>query len=198
MSIQRHDSGLLRIARIRRGGLGGDLALSSSPSRSGPRRLISGLPERLRHAKPCGQAGDAVGEVGAESDVELPAVPVQLGDAENRLLMIAKWQQLARDPHGPRILEADVPFIGLVNVHPSRWHDLREPDELSIEPVVPVTCYTDSFGNRCTRFLAPRGAIRLYNSTLIQDSGAPDPVNRPSVRVPQLPRARRCLICHVV
>jgi transglutaminase-like putative cysteine protease len=78
-------------------------------------------------------------------------------------------------------LPSDVPFIGLVSVHPSRSHDLREPDELTLEPATPVTCYTDSFGNRCTRFLAQKGAVRLYNSTLIEDSGAPDPVN-PSAR----------------
>jgi transglutaminase-like putative cysteine protease len=75
----------------------------------------------------------------------------------------------------------DVPFIGLLNVHPSRVQDLREPDELTVEPGVPVTRYIDSFGNRSTKFLAPQGPLRLYNSTLIEDSGVPDPVN-PSAR----------------
>src|ERR1700726_4979319 len=74
-------------------------------------------------------------------------------------------------------LPSDVPFVGLVSVHPSRSHVLREPDEVTIEPAAPVTCYTDSFGNRCTRFLGQKGVVRLYNSTLIEDSGAPDPVN---------------------
>ena len=74
-------------------------------------------------------------------------------------------------------LPTSVPYIGLVSVHPSRAHDLREPDELTVEPATPVTYYTDSFGNRCARFLARQGAIRLYNSTLIEDSGDPDPVN---------------------
>jgi hypothetical protein len=70
---------------------------------------------------------------------------------------------------------ADVPIVGLVSVHPSRFFDLREPDELTVEPATPVTGYTDSFGNRCSRFLAPKGTVRLYNSTLIEDSGLPDP-----------------------
>lgn len=65
----------------------------------------------------------------------------------------------------------------MVSVHPSRSQDLREPDDLTVEPATPVTCYIDSFGNRCTRFAAQKGAIRLYNSTLIEDSGALDPVN---------------------
>jgi len=78
-------------------------------------------------------------------------------------------------------LPTSIPYIGLVSVHPSRAQDLREPDELTVEPATPVTYYVDSFGNRCARFLARPGAIRLYNSTLIEDSGEPDPVN-PSAR----------------
>jgi transglutaminase-like putative cysteine protease len=74
-------------------------------------------------------------------------------------------------------LPLDVPFIGMVNVHPSRAQDLREPDELKIDPSTPVTSYIDSFGNRCTKFFARKGEIRLHNSTLIEDSGEPDPVN---------------------
>ena len=79
---------------------------------------------------------------------------------------------------------ADVPIVGLLSVHPSRFLDLREPDELTVEPATPVTCYTDSFGNRCSRFMAPKGTVRLYNSTLIEDSGAPDPVNLSAHEVP--------------
>jgi len=55
---------------------------------------------------------------------------------------------------------------------------------LTVEPAVPVSCYADSFGNRCTRFVAKPGPLRLYNSTLIDDSGAPDPVNSSAREVP--------------
>ena len=34
--------------------------------------------------------------------------------------------------------------------------------------------YIDSFGNRCNRFLAQQGPLRLSNSTLIHDSGLPE------------------------
>ena len=44
--------------------------------------------------------------------------------------------------------------------------------------------YIDSFGNRCTRFVAPAGLLRLHNSTLIQDSGRPDEVNLRAREVP--------------
>ena len=81
-------------------------------------------------------------------------------------------------------LPSDVFFMGMVNVHPSRVHDLREPDHLTVEPAAAVTCDIDSFGNRCTKFLARQGAVRLYNSTLIEDSGDPDPINWSAREVP--------------
>lgn len=66
------------------------------------------------------------------------------------------------------------PVVALLNVHPSRAADLLEPDLLRIEPEVPVEQYADSFGNICSRFTAPAGNIRLWNSTLIEDSGELD------------------------
>ncbi len=74
-------------------------------------------------------------------------------------------------------LPQSVALVALLNVHPSREADLREPDELHIEPQVRTDQYVDRFGNRCTRFLAPQGRLRLWNSTLIQDSGNQDQVN---------------------
>jgi transglutaminase-like putative cysteine protease len=67
-----------------------------------------------------------------------------------------------------------VAVVALLNVHPSREQDLRSPDDLRIEPHVNIESYLDRFGNRCTRFLAPAGNLRLWNSTLIGDSGLPD------------------------
>jgi len=71
----------------------------------------------------------------------------------------------------------DVPIVTLLKVHPSRISDLLEPDELKVEPGARVEVYEDSFGNHCCRFLAPAGEVRLSNSTLIRDSGQPDPIN---------------------
>jgi transglutaminase-like putative cysteine protease len=75
-------------------------------------------------------------------------------------------------------------MVALLHVHPSRDKDLIEPDTLHIEPQVEATEYIDAFGNRCTRFVAPQGLLRLHNSTLIQDSGLPDEV---SVRAREVP-----------
>ena len=70
-----------------------------------------------------------------------------------------------------------VAMVALLSVHPSRAGDLLEPDELKTEPEVKVTHYIDTFGNRCSRFVAPPGLLRLSCSTLIRDSDSPDEVN---------------------
>ena len=70
---------------------------------------------------------------------------------------------------------AEVPIVTLLNVHPSRRNALREPDYLQTDPVVNIENYQDSFGNLGCRLVAPPGKIRLHNSTLIEDSGKPDP-----------------------
>jgi transglutaminase-like putative cysteine protease len=71
---------------------------------------------------------------------------------------------------------AELPFIAMLKVHPSRQNDLCEPDILHTDPPVRVEQYIDVFGNICSRFLAPVGNVRLFSSSLIEDSGAPDPV----------------------
>jgi transglutaminase-like putative cysteine protease len=86
-------------------------------------------------------------------------------------------------------IPAPVAIVALLSVHPSRRHDLREPDVLQLDPAVPVSEYHDCFGNICSRFLAPAGQIRLQGSTLIADSGEVD-ATRPGARqmpVEQLP-----------
>ena len=72
-------------------------------------------------------------------------------------------------------IPAPVTIVAMLHVHPSREPDLLEPDELKLDPAVPVSSYIDTFGNRCSRFVAPTGHIRLTRSTLIEDSGLEDP-----------------------
>jgi transglutaminase-like putative cysteine protease len=73
-------------------------------------------------------------------------------------------------------LPAEVAMLAMLNVHPSRSFDLQEPDEVRTEPELLVSNYFDSFGNRCTRLVAPAGKLRLTGSTLVLDTGQPDPV----------------------
>ena len=79
---------------------------------------------------------------------------------------------------------APVAMLAMLHVHPSRAHDLLESDHVQVDPLLPVEQYIDGFGNLCSRFLAPQGALRLHNSTLIRDSGEPDAVYWDARQVP--------------
>jgi transglutaminase-like putative cysteine protease len=85
-------------------------------------------------------------------------------------------------------IQFDLPYpiavVAMLNVHPSRAADLQAPDEVSVEPATATEDYIDSFGNRCARFFAQSGPLRLSNSTLIYDTGLPDPVNLAAREVP--------------
>lgn len=81
-------------------------------------------------------------------------------------------------------IPSQVPMVAMLNVHPSRAKDLREPDLLRVEPEGKTEAYIDSFGNRCERFVASPGSIRLWNSTLIEDSGEGDAQDLSAREVP--------------
>ena len=68
---------------------------------------------------------------------------------------------------------ARVPVISLLYVHPSRTLDLRAPDEMHAEPWSPLENFYDSFGNRCARFIAQPGQLRLHSTGLIHDRVCP-------------------------
>ncbi|HEY6768780.1 MAG TPA: transglutaminase family protein [Candidatus Sulfotelmatobacter sp.] len=70
---------------------------------------------------------------------------------------------------------AEVPTVTLLHVHPSRKKDLREPDELQTDPILNLEDFEDTFGNRSCRLVLPSGKVRFHSSTLIKDSGEPDP-----------------------
>jgi transglutaminase-like putative cysteine protease len=66
------------------------------------------------------------------------------------------------------------PMILMLYVHPSRQKDLLAEEKIVIEPNVPLHDFTDLYGNRCTRIVAPAGNIRMTLETMIEDSGLPD------------------------
>jgi transglutaminase-like putative cysteine protease len=72
-------------------------------------------------------------------------------------------------------LPAPTPMIVMLNVHYSRVADLESPDHLLTQPSVPVESYRDSFGNWCSRLVAPPGRFVLGTDAVIRDSGTPDP-----------------------
>jgi transglutaminase-like putative cysteine protease len=67
-------------------------------------------------------------------------------------------------------------MILMLHVHDSRAADIEVPDELSTLPPVPLSEYRDSFGNRCTRILAPGGPIAIQCRGVVRDSGEPEVV----------------------
>ena len=69
-----------------------------------------------------------------------------------------------------------VPLILNLNVHYTRVSDLVGRDSLAVDPPVPMAAYRDSFGNWCTRLVAPKGRIRISADAIVNDSGLPDPV----------------------
>lgn len=67
------------------------------------------------------------------------------------------------------------PMIVTLAIHFSRASDIIHPDHLRTEPSVPLRAYRDSFGNWCTRLVAPAGRIRLTTDAVVRDSGLPEP-----------------------
>ena len=81
------------------------------------------------------------------------------------------------------------PMVVNLNVHFTRVSDLVGHDNLVVDPPVPMSAYRDSFGNWCTRLVAPPGRTRLSANALVNDSGLPDPVvsNAQQLAVQDLP-----------
>jgi transglutaminase-like putative cysteine protease len=81
------------------------------------------------------------------------------------------------------------PMILTLNVHYSRVSDLMAPDSMRFTPVVPVQAYRDSFGNWCTRIVAPAGKMVITADAIINDTGLPDytPLGARQVSVEHLP-----------
>ena len=63
------------------------------------------------------------------------------------------------------------PVILMLNVHDSRTCDLDKPDDIVIEPAVPISRYRDVFANQCSRILAPAGAMRISTDTVVRNTG---------------------------
>jgi transglutaminase-like putative cysteine protease len=73
------------------------------------------------------------------------------------------------------------PMILMLSVHPSRAKDVLTDPSILVSPRVPLHAYHDTFGNQCTRVMAPAGRIEFSSSFDVRDSGLPDEV-RPDAR----------------
>jgi len=68
------------------------------------------------------------------------------------------------------------PMILMLNIHYTRAPEIVRPDHLVTVPPLPISAYRDSFGNWCSRIVAPPGVTRISTDALINDSGLPDVV----------------------
>ncbi|KRE16817.1 transglutaminase [Bosea sp. Root381] len=86
------------------------------------------------------------------------------------------------------------PLILMLNVHFSRFSDLETPDYMRIEPSVPINAYRDSFGNWCSRLLAPQGVMRISADAVISDSGQPEAFDRSVGQIPVEELPEECIV----
>ena len=68
------------------------------------------------------------------------------------------------------------PMLLMLNIHSTRARDIVVPDLMTTDPYVPASGYCDSFGNWCTRLVAPAGRITLSSTGVVKDSGALDEI----------------------
>ena len=76
------------------------------------------------------------------------------------------------------------PLICMLDVHPERRQDIVSETPFRITPPALSNIYTDDFGNRCRRLLAPAGDITLCLDGTLIDSGAHDPIAPHAREVP--------------
>ncbi|MDP9171263.1 MAG: transglutaminase family protein, partial [Acidobacteriota bacterium] len=62
-------------------------------------------------------------------------------------------------------------MILMLHVHDQHAAAIEAPDHLTTDPALPLSEYRDSFGNRCTRLVAPAGRIAIQSRGVFRDSG---------------------------
>jgi transglutaminase-like putative cysteine protease len=79
-------------------------------------------------------------------------------------------------------------MVAMLHLHPSLERHVRSGNVLVVEhlangvapgygELIGTDAYRDSFGNRCSRFVAPAGLVRLSGTSTIDVDGMPEPVN---------------------
>jgi transglutaminase-like putative cysteine protease len=76
------------------------------------------------------------------------------------------------------------PMLLMLSVHETRAADIVVPDHLVISPSIPIRAYRDSFGNRCSRIVAPTGQVHISAAGIVNDTGEPDAVASEALQHP--------------
>src|ERR1700732_1843666 len=81
-------------------------------------------------------------------------------------------------------LPMPTPMVAMLHLHPSLEPAVRSGNELKVEHTdrdtktdVATSEYRDVFGNRCTRFTTPAGAIRLSGMSVLEMEELADPID---------------------
>ena len=69
------------------------------------------------------------------------------------------------------------PMILTLNIHFTRVSDLVIVDHIITSPPSQISGYRDSFGNWCSRIVAPAGETRISTNAYVNDTGVPRPVD---------------------
>ncbi|ONG58824.1 transglutaminase [Pseudoroseomonas deserti] len=67
------------------------------------------------------------------------------------------------------------PMLLMLSPHSSRLSDIMATQRIDFFPTMSQQTYHDSFGNFCTRIVAPQGPLVIASSFNLRDSGQPDP-----------------------
>ena len=79
---------------------------------------------------------------------------------------------------------APTPMVCQLDVHPSCSPAIRAETPFASNPRVESWLYSDVFGNRCRRFLAPPGDLTISNYGVVEVSDRPDPVVPDAAEIP--------------
>jgi len=65
-------------------------------------------------------------------------------------------------------------LVLMLSLHPSLGKNIRSPENLRVEPSVPIVPYSDLYGNRCSRITVQAGQATFFNDAIVADNGQPD------------------------
>ena len=113
-----------------------------------------------------------------------PSPPLQNLSPNPPLLLRVGFEMEYECPH-------PTPMMMALNIHFSRASDLVQTDHLHTTPSVPVSAYRDTFGNWCSRLVAPAGRFVISASALLRDTGLADAsaMGVPQTAVEDLPES---------
>jgi transglutaminase-like putative cysteine protease len=75
-------------------------------------------------------------------------------------------------------------MVLMLSVHPWRLPDLAAPHRMTFDPPVAAHDYGDTFGNVCTRVMAPPGRLTIASDFIVSDPGTLDAVEPGAEQAP--------------